>query len=310
MNIRPMNIHAAINNAPPALDFVLPGLLAGTAGTIVGAGAVGKTTLLLQLAAVMSSNVGNTDDILPLSGIPSRIVYIAAEESADILRIRLHAICNRMRERVAPTSLLLPEGARNPVSLMEQNLCLLPAAGHSVFLLKDGAPTPFLEQLCQFCHGARLVIIDPLRRLHDGDENSSAAMTQVVQALEFLAQRTGAAVIAAHHMNKGAVFAGAADSAAASRGSSALTDAVRWQLNLSSMTEAEAKTFGVLSERKSYLRLDFAKANYIASPPTRWLKRLDGGVLMPVNLGKDCGKSSTSVRAKRGAGSDKEFVYV
>ncbi|MGE0107963.1 MAG: AAA family ATPase, partial [Thiomonas sp.] len=33
----------------PALDFVLPGLLTGTAGLIVGPGAVGKTFLALQI---------------------------------------------------------------------------------------------------------------------------------------------------------------------------------------------------------------------------------------------------------------------
>jgi len=144
--------------------------------------------------------------------------------------------------------------------------------------------TDFFSALCEFCKGARLVIIDPLRRLHDGDENSSAAMTDVVQILEALAKQTGAAVIVAHHVNKASHFNDSGNSAGASRGSSALTDAVRWQLNLSGMSEKDAKAFRITGQHKSYLRVDFAKANYIAPEPTIWLRRQEGGVLTRIFL--------------------------
>lgn len=286
MKISPLNIRSALDNSPPELDFVLPGLLSGTAGTIVGSGGVGKSTLLLQLSMALSTNTHATEAIFPISKQPSRVVFIAAEESLDILNIRLHFIDGWMKKQQAQTSLQLVERAESRMALLEQNLCVVPAAGHPVYLVKNGEPTEFFEELCQSCKGARLIIIDPLRRLHDGDENSSAAMTQVVQVLESLGRRTGAAVIVAHHMNKGAAFGGTTDLAAASRGSSALTDAVRWQVNLSSMTETEAKNYGIADERGSYLRLDFAKANYIAPQPTIWLKRLEGGVLTRANLKK------------------------
>lgn len=54
MSMRALNIRTALHGAPPLLDFVLPGLTPGSVGTIVGAGGVGKTTLLMQVATALS----------------------------------------------------------------------------------------------------------------------------------------------------------------------------------------------------------------------------------------------------------------
>jgi regulatory protein RepA len=310
MKLSPLNIRATLENAPPKLDFVLPGLLPGSVGTVVGAGGVGKTTFLMQLAIALSTNTEVAGGVFPSPGRPERVVLIAAEESSTILGIRLHTIYG-CEARKSQLSLLPPDADKNSIALMEQNLIMIPATGHSIYLVKDGEPTKFYEDLCRFCQGARLIIIDPLRRLHDGDENSSSAMTQIVQLLESLAKKTGAAVIAAHHMNKAAAFAGVTESASASRGSSALTDAVRWQLNLSGMSDSEAKAFGLVSERGSYLRLDFSKTNYAAPHPAVWLMRREGGVLARAILEKRySSNSNTGNRAKQNSGKDKGVIYV
>jgi RecA-family ATPase len=277
--IFPLDIRAALNANAPTLDFVLPGLTAGSVGTVVGAGGVGKTMLLTQLGMAVATGSPAFDNLLTTRSPPARVVFIAAEESSDILCIRLHAIKKWMdpqREKSSGPTVAVDSDF---TALLEKNLLLVPAAGQSVALVHQGATTEFFQTLCKFCTGARLIIIDPLRRLHDGDENSSSAMTQIVQVLEALAKRTGAAVIAAHHVGKGAIFNDATDLAAASRGSSALTDAVRWQVNLSAMSEKVAQKHRLSGQQKSYARLDFAKANYIAPEPTIWLKRIEGGVL-------------------------------
>ena len=286
MIISPLNIRYALDTPPPALDFVIPGLLAGSVGTIVGPGAVGKSTLLLQLAVGLATNLPTVKDIFRTDGKPSRIVYIAAEESASILRNRLHSIGNLIDRKFSSIGPLADVIGEREQKLMTENLHLFPAAGDSVCLIKRGEPTDFYDELCRFCKGARLVVVDPLRRLHDGDENSSSAMTQVAEMLESLAKRTDAAVIAAHHMNKNAGFAGNTNAAAASRGSSALTDAVRWQMNMSLMSDQEAKSFDLLSEQKSYLKVEYAKTNYIAPQPVIWLKRLKGGGLVSAHPGE------------------------
>jgi RecA-family ATPase len=311
MTIHPLNIRTVLEGDAPVLDFVLPGLTAKAVGTIVGPGGVGKTTLLLQVAMALATNTPAADGLFASGAGPCRVVLLAAEESADILRIRLHAIHRWMTHVQGQASLLVSGTAENALSLLEKNLQLLPASGQSVFLLKDGAPTAYFESLCTFCQGTRLIVIDPLRRLHDGDENSSTAMTAIVQLLELLGNRTGAAVLVVHHMSKNAVFMGASESAAASRGSSALTDAVRWQLNLSQMTEAESKAFGLTGQRRSYLRLDFAKTNYIAPQPTIWLKRLEGGVLTRVMLEGDApSQKNNKQRIKNAERADANNIYI
>jgi RecA-family ATPase len=280
-----LNIRATLDAKPPVLDFVLPGLAAGSVGTIVGSGGVGKTTLLMQLSTALATGspaFGNL--VAPSTRGPARVVLIAAEESADILRIRLHAIkkwMDRQREEVLGFTMTADSGF---TALLEKHMLLVPAAGQSVALVNNGATTEFFATLCKFCAGARLIIIDPLRRLHDGDENSSSSMTHIVQVLEALARHTGAAVIVAHHVSKASMFNAVTDSAAASRGSSALTDAVRWQVNLSAMSETVARKHRLSGQHKSYVCLDFAKANYIAPELPMWLKRLEGGVLTQTTL--------------------------
>lgn len=277
--IIPLDIRTALSAEAPTLDFVLPGLTAGSVGTVVGTGGVGKTMFLAQLGMALATGSPAFNNPLTARGAPARVVLLAAEESSDILSIRLHAIKKRMDLQSKKSSGATVAAGSDFTALLEKNLLLVPAAGQSVALVHQGAPTEFFETLCKFCAGARLIIIDPLRRLHDGDENSSSAMTQIVQVLEALAKYTGAAVIAAHHVGKGSMFNETTDLAAASRGSSALTDAVRWQVNLSAMTVKEARSHRLSGQQKSYARIDVSKANYIPPEPTMWLKRLDGGVL-------------------------------
>ncbi len=93
----PLNIRSALGKWPPKLDFVLQGLLPGSVGTIVGWGWGRRHTLLLQLSTALSTNTHATKAIFPISKRPSRVVFIAAEESLYILHIRLHFIDNWMK---------------------------------------------------------------------------------------------------------------------------------------------------------------------------------------------------------------------
>ena len=106
-------------------------------------------------------------------------------------------------------------------------------------------------------------------------------MTALVQSLQVLASRTKAAVIFAHHTNRAAATMGQGDTTGAARGSTALTDGVRWQLNLSRPTRENAKHHGVSDEdRNRFVLADIAKANYLPPQRTEVLERHDGGVLM------------------------------
>lgn len=168
------------------------------------------------------------------------------------------------------------------LDLMSANFRVFPMLGRPSTLLLDEEhePTDAFLELEEACKGARLVLLDAIRQFHRGDENDSWNMTAVVQTLQRLASRTGAAVLFAHHTNRACTNMGTADTAGAARGSAALTDGVRWQLNLSRPGRALCDAYGLgAGEESGYVRADISKANYLAPHRTALLQRVQGGAL-------------------------------
>jgi RecA-family ATPase len=77
-------------------------------------------------------------------------------------------------------------------------------------------------------------------------------VTRFVEAVERVAQATGATVLIIHHANKGSINA-VEQNQSASRGSSALTDGVRLQMNLATMDANGAKKFGIPEEQRKVI---------------------------------------------------------
>jgi hypothetical protein len=125
-----------------------------------------------------------------------------------------------------------------------------------------------------------LVVLDPYVKLHALEENDNGAMDFVCDLLVSLAIEYDIAIDAPHHSKKGQLTPGDADSG---RGASATRDAGRLVYTLTTMSEEEAKAFGINpEERASYIRLDKGKGNL--APPARtatWFKlvgvRLENG---------------------------------
>jgi RecA-family ATPase len=286
--LKPMDIRSALLTSPPAHDHVLPGLLAGSVGMLAGPGGVGKTMFELQVALAVACGGricgglfegGQTGALL--STKPGKVVLVAAEETADVIWNRLHAIAATL---LGPqNSLGVNLSAQQVLDLWAANLHIYPLGGAARVSLmsKELDATDSFHDLSAACADARLVILDPLRRLHLSDENDSGSMTAIVQLLQQLASATKAAVVFAHHTSKAAGQVGQGDSAGAARGSSAISDGVRWQLNLSEPTKEAARARGInFDDRKSFVMVDIAKANYMPTQPTAMLQRLPGGVLM------------------------------
>lgn len=260
MPLQPLSLTWALTAHLPPLDFVLPGLLPGTFGLVVAPGATGKSQLALDIATSVALGRSVAGDLFPARP-PAKVVFLAGEESDRLLA-----------ERIRNLLTLAEQGDRN----LYENLMLLPMAGEVCALLDGGRPTALYDELMVIAHGARLIIIDPVRRMHDGDENNSSDMTRFVVAMEQLAKATGAAVVGLHHANRASVADSASQNAA--RGSSALVDGARWQLNLSRMDEKAADQHMISeAERPHYVALDFAKTNYLSPRPRCWLKRGPGG---------------------------------
>ena len=282
---QPLDIRRTLTNSPPYLDHVLPGLLRGTVGMLAGPGGIGKTTLELQIAIAMATGTPVLSGLFQSFGArdevpPAKVVLVTPEESEAVLAHKLHALAKSLLGPVSEggtglaPSVFLDRLAKNLILFGEQD------AGSALLLDARGRVSPSARGLLRAARGARLVILDPLRQFHAGEENDSGTMNRAVVLLRALANRSGAAVVVAHHTSRAAAHMGFGDTAGASRGSTALPDGIRWQLNLSQPTREWAKAHGLdASQRHEHLLLDISKANYSSRPATLVLRRASGGLL-------------------------------
>ncbi len=280
-----LDIARALDTEPEPLDFVLPGLLAGTVGSLIAPGATGKSFAALELL----TQIATGKDMLGIGLHPTgTAVIFAAEDPANALHTRLKAVAGHLdaceRENLKSNSLILP--------------CL----GKAGDFLDGGKTTADIEKVAQ---GARLVVIDTLSRWHTGEENERRDAARVMREMEKVAADTGAAVVFLHHTNKAAAMNGDGDKQQSSRGSSVFVDEARWVAFLQTMTGEEAKAFGYNDdERKHYVRYGVTKANYCPPQLDVWLRREEGGVL--VRHEYEMRKSAQAAGAGKTAGKKKE----
>ena len=268
-HIELLDVGYMLDNEPPPLDFVLPGLLAGTVGMLVSPGSSGKSMLTAQLCVLVATGV-DTIGIGRLIEKPiaqARVVYLTAEDPADIIWTRIKQIAAGFTPAQR--------------KLLRENLVIGDVRGRNADILDPA----WEARITQFARGARLVVIDTLRRFHSADENDSGEAAQVLATIEAISRECGTTFLIPHHTNKTGGKEGGGDQQAA-RGSSVLTDNARLQINLVKMTEKEASDRNVTEAmRGHFVRMVFAKVNYCAPIQDLWLHRKAGGVLEPAHFG-------------------------
>lgn len=115
-----------------------------------------------------------------------------------------------------------------------------------------------------------VLTVDPIVRSHRVQENDNKAVDFVMDLYARIADEANCAILLVHHTRKGFV-SGDADSI---RGGSAMTSAARVALTIQAMQPDEAQRLNIPdTQRKSYVRVDNAKANLSApSEKAEWLK--------------------------------------
>jgi hypothetical protein len=276
-DIAEARIDAFLQTPPAPRRWVLQGLLPlGIVGALVGAGGSSKSQFLMQLAYSVATGVDLTG--YWQVGEQGGVLMLCAEDPPEEVHRRVYRIHQQLGHFSNQAAI-----QRLTDRLYVQSLVGVEALLTHATQFGEVTRTPVLERLLLTARqvpNLKLLIIDPGSRFRGGDENANADATRFVQALEYLALELNVTVMIAHHTNKGA--AGARETSQNdSRGASALTDGIRWQMAL-----APPKKGGDAgmpeSERKLHVVAELVKTNYTAPKASVMLKRESDGYLQAV----------------------------
>lgn len=249
----PINILTALKQKPEPLNFILPGLVAGTVGAIVSPGGSGKSAFALQLCA----QIAGGPNLLGIETVQAQAAYMPGEDPELAVQHRLYALGEHCEDR--------------HIEQLSKNLFIEPLESFSVNIMTE----QWFNYFMQIAENRSLLIIDTLRIIHELDENDSSAMTQIIGKMKIIAAKTKCAIVFLHHTSKNSAMNDTGAEQQASRGSSVLVDNIRWQGYLKTMSSAEAKKLGVAeNQRKFFVEFGVSKQNFGAPFEPYFLRKI------------------------------------
>ena len=169
---------ARLGDPTAPLPWLLSDLfLVGAAGILGGAPKSGKSFFALELAVAVASATAAAGRFSVTT--PGPVLLCAAEDPPAVVVQRLAALA---AARAQPLAAL-------PIEvIVEPSVCLPEGLDRLAATVAQVAP--------------RLLVLDPLIRLHRADENSAAEMAVVLDGLRMIARTTDCAILLVHHTRK------------------------------------------------------------------------------------------------------------
>ena len=241
-----------------------PFIRKGITGMLVGAGGSGKTHWLTTLGLSIASGrkfLGK----YPIEK-PGH-VFIGLGENADE---DIHRLLRKTFTKLFHISPQMDFEEKQELEAISSRLAVMSFTGMQSSFIHNGIHTGIFESLLSQLQkrepdeGWSCIILDPISRFLGADaETDNAAATAFIATIERLTLELKGhpTILFGHHMNKSGISGTNTDQAAA-RGSSALTDGVRLQINLE-------KVKGEDGENK--INMKMVKSNFTAILPDQIL---------------------------------------
>lgn len=286
-----------LDAAPPSVPwFIYQRLQLGRAALLVGAGGTSKTRFLTQ--AGMAGVVGRLPWAWDVTARGSVALFLLEDTAASVHRM-LSAMADGLGLSAEERTLLATRLRVFPLAGQPSRILGLAPGGA---LLETNLVQALTDAVAALPPPVVLIGLDPAIALTEGNELDPAHQRRLGEVADRIAIDTGACVLMTAHAAKSLQGADEVGSHAA-RGSGALTDAVRAEFVLRTMTAAEARQFGIdsIEERKSLVQVVATKGNDL--PPAAfaplWLRRGAAGVLAQAELERDDGTPHVGLREMR-----------
>lgn len=259
-----------IPNGMPSRCFIGPCISKGVRlfpanalSTLVALGAMGKTSLLVSIAAHVAA--GKDWNGAPLER-QKVAMFFCEEDQGEINR---------------KFSALTETWSANDRNAAIDNLLLIPLLGVDARLTVidkghyrgSGFTEEVIKLLTQHKLKDGLVILDHMQGFTAGDLNISETATAISREANKIVQSTGAAVVLAAHISKANIKATEVEQGFAV-GSLAFENATRQLSGLIPMSEEQGKKMGVEGARKEYVWLSLAKNSYGENNEGLWLRKV------------------------------------
>lgn len=289
-----LRVTAWLSQEPPIREWVFKDVMPlNKVCLLVAAGGVGKSFLTLQMALAVATGTPFCGLWMPQEA--GAVLCVYAEEDREELHRRLSSIQNDVFSNKLDSTLV----AKN--LFVTTSISSDRDGPNRLISHKDGQSTKNVDALIDLgkrikasAGSLRMIILDPLVRFNSGNENDSVEATRFMEVLEHVAKTLGCSVVVPHHQNK-ISMGSTQQTQSASRGSSAFTDAARWQANLRMMHDAETGAFGIPEDNAPfYVQLAITKNNYGSPHPPVWLRREANGALAQCTLQKSIGRQANN----------------